>query len=174
MNHFSYFWYAAVIDDWRIPVWFLRQSVEIFGRFLGRGISPSKGSATTQVLAYWPAEGYDPVIPVLQQSKTVDCLVPVVRFGILVAAFISQELEPWEFFGAAAGNRPICDPNICCCCCCSFYCYYCCSYYGVRAVGSRPSFNALCFLLHCAKSVLVWSFDALTLNQFFQPLSVFV
>lgn len=28
-------------------------------------------------------------------------------------------------------------------------------YYVVRAVGSRPSFNALCFLLHCAKSVLV-------------------
>ena len=39
--------------------------------------------------AYWPVEGYDPVIPVLQQSKAVDCLVTVVRFGILVAAFIA-------------------------------------------------------------------------------------
>jgi hypothetical protein len=40
-------------------------------------------------------EGYDPVIPALQQSKAVDCLVSVVRFGILVvAAFISQALEP--------------------------------------------------------------------------------
>lgn len=104
-------------------------------------------------------------------------LLTVVRFGILVvAAFISQELEPWYFSGAAAGNRPICDPNICCCyCCCSFYCCFCCcSCYAVRTLGSRPSFNARCFLLHCAKSVLIWIFDGVTLNQFFQPLSVFV